>query len=387
VVPWLRAEEYNYTAYYAILATLAAARSLWTRREFRFDWATAFFAWLTVVAVAGVLLHGDVSEYVTVVVPLAATSTYMVFKHAEPNEAGEMLLVGVTVLVMVESAIGLSQTFFGQPEFALLADTLNQAPRNYLALVLPGLPQSVRQATGTFNHFNALGGLLSLTAPPLVGRWVERPGSLPRAAVALAALAATVASFSRGALLGVTVGVVILYAQRTKGSRTVLRYALVGAAATAAVLLLSERIASYWATTENLGIRARTWAAAWSVASRDPWRLALGYGLRYFDESVVGGVGGVVRLHSAPLQVALESGAAGIGLLVLAAARTWRAVLRFDSLAGLGVAAGVFGFLVHQLLDNSLFDYPAILLAAMWAVACAHFDAVREEQAASRSSE
>jgi hypothetical protein len=375
VLPFLRSSEYNYTAYYALLAALAAARALWHRRSLPLDATLAFFAWLFVASIVGFLSSGQAASYVVAVVPLAALGTYVALRYASPAGSMSLLLGGLLVMVTAQGAIGLCQTLFGVPVFPVYANLLYEFPRNYLTLLFPGLPLSVRQATGTFNHFNSLGALLSLSTPVLVGYWLDRPGRWLRAVGAVIAVGATIATFSRGGLAGVAAGVLILATQRASAGRRTIRYAVIGASVAAVGYAMADQLSRYWSATSNVGIRERTWTIAADVAMRDPWRLALGYGLGFFREDVVGGVGAVVRLHSAPLQIALETGAVGVIVAIWMVVETWRRMARSASVLQLGVAAGVIGFFVHQVVDNALLDYPGILLAALLGILGAEAEA------------
>jgi len=277
------------------------------------------------------------------------------------------LLLG---MCFIEAVLAVLQSVFGWPVFPAQLATLIRSDRNYIAYLVPGMNESVTQGSGTFYHFNALGGVLAPAVPVAFGLWMGRLRSPLRLVILLVLLAGTVATFSRGALLGSVAGILFVAFFEQSRSRRVMMLLVVCAVFVASLLALSTAT-QYYQTTENVGIRAQTWRLAVTDALERPSSLLFGYGYDYFHTVLSAGTGGDTRaikstvmpgVHSGPLQLALEFGLVGailFALWMLTASQTGLGTNR--SPLTVALLGGAVAFLFHQVLDTSMFLYPGVL--------------------------
>ena len=209
VTPAANPSDRNYMAYTAVLGVLAFLRGLPYRQGRLVDWPTSFLAWFCVSGAFTVLTLG-VPRYQVLVIPLLSLVTYSVVRSMSAEDHAHWFLNLFLVFVMVQSVLGILQSLTSWPVFGLATDALFTGPRNYFAYLIPGVSSTVTQASGTYSHFNGLSGLLSLAVPLLLGR-AKLSGYSPRTLTPFfLASVALVLTYSRGALLGTYIGILIV---------------------------------------------------------------------------------------------------------------------------------------------------------------------------------
>lgn len=195
----LRPGEYNYTAYAAVLLCIIGGISALKYRH-RIGAIDILLFWLVGSAIVATLRLQPEPLYSIMVAPLGLLGTYLLLSNAGKS-VRRLFVYGILAVMAVEASIGILQTLSGFPTFSRWDDRVFSDSRNYLAILMPGLPSQVRMATGTFQHFNGLGALLCTAVPLAFSRGQERK-SLPRVMYFLLVGVGLVCTFSRGALLG-----------------------------------------------------------------------------------------------------------------------------------------------------------------------------------------
>lgn len=363
VVMWVRPDEFNYYAYAVLLLALAGSMAA-LRSGGRFDLTLAFGVWLTLSAAYTTLVLRPSPAYALLIVPTGVVGMILLAPSAS-SAVIRSVLRGLLVFAAMQSVLGLTQTLFDVPPFTALGGAVYEDARNYLAVLIPGMSTRIRMATGTFEHFNGLGALLSIAVPVAYGSWLyERT----RTRFFLFALlfAGLIATFSRGALLGVLIGGVLIYWSDARGSRSKsLSRMLLALVGLLAVMATFGAIQEYAEATGNLTARLGAWQAALQVAVSDPVRLLFGSGYGYFGQGFLANQGQVTRLHSAPVQILAELGLIGLGAFIAGVIRPVARGLRsFDPVQNV-LAAAATAFLIHQSVDNALFGFPGLFLFAV----------------------
>lgn len=366
VMAWLRPEEFNYYAY-AIVAMLLSGMVAGLSGRMHWDRMWWFIVWLLLSAVYSTIVIGPSPLYVLLLLPLGAAGSFLLLdgKHGSNTV---VFLRALLVFAVVESLLGLAQTLFGLEPFTALGGVGYSEPRNYLAVLVPGLSSQVRMATGTFAHFNGLGGLLSLVAPIVFGAWLHE--RTPRHLFSLLAVSAgLVATFSRGALIGALIGSLLVYwsANRLAATR-VIRGAVLTLVGGLGALVLFQGVRDYAAATNNLAPRLEAWSLALQYSVTDPVKLLFGSGFGFFGSGFLGSAGVATRLHSAPVQLFAELGLVGVTLFSLAVLPRIRHGLRSLDSIQVALAAGAVAFLTHQFFDNGLFGFTGVLFFCVMAI-------------------
>ena len=250
--------------------------------------------------------------------------------------------------------------------------------------VLRGLPLhialgSIRRITAGFHDPNNLGMFFGLTLPLCYLYARSRSSSWRRplvwAGVGLGALALFF-TFSRGAVLGLLMGLALLYTMRP--DRWLLILTLSGAGI--AWLNLPHSIPQWLATTGSPVValanhdRLQMWQAAWRMISAHPF-IGVGVGTfshRYAEFKLAEDPLLASYAHNTYLQLWAVIGLNGL-LAFLALCwrgwRLWRSSQSADTtrrLVGLGCMAGVLAFLTHGLFESNLsFSKPSMLFWLM----------------------
>ncbi|MDP4195860.1 MAG: O-antigen ligase family protein [Bacteroidota bacterium] len=259
-------------------------------------------------------------------------------------------------MVIIQSILGTMQSFFGFPIFPNVTNIF-EGNRNYLAFIFPSISSLVQQGTGTFEHFNELGGLLSLTVPIIFGWWFYNK-SKTRLAILLISSLGLITTFSRGALLGSIVGISFML---ILNSNKKVMNKIVFISAFALIFIAWKYISDYYSMTQNLSIRYDTWTFAWQYASEHPLELIWGYGIYFFHNNILGLQDTITNLHSGQLQILLELGIIGITLFLSSFIATIKKAIKEKHPVSITFVSGIIGFFIHQLFDNSLFSYIATI--------------------------
>ena len=214
----------------------------------------------------------------------------------------------------------------------------------FAAGVETGLTMDFR-ATGTFEDPNAFATYLIMSVPlALLARHVAGKRLLSWHQVPI--LAGTIASFSRGALVGLAAVLIVLcfFAFRDPALRA-LRIVALLAVGVAAVFVLDGAASSVFEGSRGVSfgedVRFRLWAAAVEVWLHAP---LIGVGLGQFivsSEDLLGSAGGVLA-HNTYLSILAEGGVVGAALyLAIPAAAVVALLRRGDTTARLLLASGV----------------------------------------------
>ena len=373
----LQPAERDYFSYVAAFAMLLVLLSLAQSNAIPRTIGCLYLAYLTISGFTTVLFAGDAKGVTVLDYILTGFAIYILVHRADRTE--RRVLVGLLLAFgVIQSILAVTQVLFGSPVFPEVLPVLAVSERNYFSYVWPGATRLVTQGSGTFLHFNYLGGVLALCTPLAFGTWLAKVRSVPRLVVFIILAAGLVATFSRGALLGVLVGVVLILLLDRSHSRRAM-YVLGLCAAALGMLLAANTFAQYYETTQNVNIRVQTWQVAVNNALERPSNLLFGYGFDHFHGDVLSsGIGGrtatvestiMAALHSAYLQIALEFGVVGLVLFALwlfSVARKGLFLRRSPTTVALSGAAA--GFLCHQALDNSMFNYAGVLFVVVMAL-------------------
>lgn len=366
VMPQLRPESYNYTAYaFGFLLVVGVVTAAQSHR--RVGAIELYLVWLLASAAASTVLIHPEPSYAIMMGPVGLIGGYLALSHAAES-VKRFFLGGILALAAAEAAIGVAQTFVGEPTFAIWGDQTYAEPRNYLAVVFPFLPKEVRMATGTFEHFNALGALMCLATPLAFAVWQNRR-SVARGLLLLVISAGLICSFSRGALLGALVGVAVLHlrAPNTVLPRRV-RVPLFAVFVIIVLALTFSAVSDYVDATANTSARVEAWSVAMTHVLSDPMKLLVGAGHGFFGQGYLAERGAVASLHSAPVQVLAETGIIGFALLSFAILGASRRAYRSRRPTDLAAATAVGSMLLHQLFDNALFGIQGVLAFGLLAI-------------------
>jgi hypothetical protein len=262
--------------------------------------------------------------------------------------------------------VGLSQHYLGSPAFQGVEE-----PRDLVRLLLLGNAEPVRLANLTFDHFNSAGAYLTLLVAVLFGISLSRRSSLGLWSATLVAVVTLYLTYSRGAAIATVAGIVATTFLVVRGPwRFALTAGTAAAAAFAVILVVPRLIASDYATTMNLGVRALIWQAYLQAWSASPV-FGLGPGNGFITAQFLSPFGDQYAAHSNFLYLASDYGMMGI----LAAVYGFGAVvvrgLRMEPTHRrahpylLGAVAVVTALLVHSLVDHTLviFSYRVALFA------------------------
>ena len=215
-VVWLRPDEYNYLAY-AIVLVAAGGGAAVLHRGAHVRFMVGFTGWMILSATYSTVVLHPSPYYSLLLLPIGLLGMSLLGSDDGGARAG-VILRGLLSFAAVQSLLGLIQTLFDVPAFAALGGIVYSEPRNYLAMLLPGMSSQVRMATGTFEHFNGLGALLCLVAPIAFGGWLHSRARW-RPVLLIVVMAGLVATFSRGALLGALIGVSLVYWSETRSTK------------------------------------------------------------------------------------------------------------------------------------------------------------------------
>ncbi|HKL78248.1 MAG TPA: O-antigen ligase family protein, partial [Gammaproteobacteria bacterium] len=255
------------------------------------------------------------------------------------------------------------------------------------------------RAPGPLLNPNNLAGLFNLVLLPVLAGWLRADGARRRRVLfglSLLLFAGVVATQSRGGLIGLGLGLLVLALWGGGLRRRGWRPALGWFAAAAAIFTvmdwwsgaaLGQRVETLGAIGAQSSVHTRllTWQSAWAMVQDHPW---LGTGLgtfflyfpryRYPDD----GSGGFYA-HMDPLQFWVETGVLGpvlfYAFLTAVLVLTVRAARRVPAgsdqrLAIIGPFAGLLAVAVHTHITFHLYVLPILIaggiILARWHLAC-----------------
>ena len=308
---------------------------------------------------------------------------------------------GVAIVLAALAALLLFQAGMGLWQFALRGD----GPPHF------AIREGLYRAYGTFEQPNPFAGLMGMGAALFAGLSVGalgrgkrlRPAVLTATAgVALASLAALVASWSRGGWMGFAAAVAVMTAALFLPLRDLRRWLAAGGAlllaATGWPLLwthlpaaLRDRLIGFLAYTRFRDVRgAAVDATNYAVMERMAhWQAALGmwrdhlwlgvglgcYEAAYVDYRLLPWPNALGHAHNVYLTLLAETGLLGLAAyLLLFAALFFRLLRALPRLGGWrrGLAVGLLGawthFLVHDLVDQLLVNGMQIVVGLLLAL-------------------
>ena len=215
-----------------------------------------------------------------------------------------------------------------------------------------------------------------MATPIAFALWLEDSRRWTRFALLALLVCGSVATFSRGTLLALTLALVILLVSEYSRGRRQGSIVIVSAAVVAVTLAFNV-VTRYVEASGNISTRRSTWMFAIDNALETPSNLLFGYGFQHFQSGVLSAgdvnqtihTGVLTYLHSGGLQLLLEFGIVGLALfllwigIVLRDTKPW-----FDSFLVRGLAAATVAFFSYQMVENILIAYPGVVFVAV--VAC-----------------
>ena len=376
VISFLRPELINYNAYYTIIITMSVFFFFVKEIKFKFDALFVFFIWYIF---NGIFIRGifNIKPYYSLfILPLTAISLYTIFVYQKFDYKYEIIyffIKWLMIAVMIESLIGISQSFFSFPVFGNIVNdfdinALFVSNRNYLSYIFPSISPQVTHGSGTFSHFNGLGGLLSLTFPIFFGYWYSNKTKILRIIPLLITLLGLITTYSRGALFGVLFAFsffFLILSELTKTKKLIIILFLT----ILIVVFLSNDIEKYYMSTENLTIRKETWEIVWNYSINAPFNLIFGYGIFFFRDNILG-IGGLPKdIHSGQLEILVELGIVGFILFCKFYFQIILQTLRYrNNIIILSISAGLISFFIHQIVENSFFGYLGILMVCLMGI-------------------
>ena len=359
VIPQLKPQQVNYSVYYGLAVFAVAVVICAKARRFAFDSGAVLLAAVLVSAFV-TLLAGEAlaTDYGYVLWPLTTLAVYLLVLNSS-EDGHSWLLILILAFSLSQSVLGISQSLLHWPVFSVAAPSLFESDRGMLGYVLPGFSRMVGNGSGTYQHFNGLGGLLALALPISFGWLLENPRSFQRLLPCAILATGLLMTYSRAGWAGGTVGCILAYwASRPRASRTWIPLLSAGVLLVAASL--APYIAAYYVATQNVSSRLITWRYAVDYWLQHSERLPFGFGFGSFGQTILKqsvSLGGrtLPTIHSGFLQILLEMGIAGLilfGWFLVSTIRPF--VVRRPGWQAWALG-GIVGFLASQILDNSLF--------------------------------
>ena len=139
---------------------------------------------------------------------MGAISLYILLKYYSNENDYLLLIKAILFFALIQSLLGISQSFFGFPIFENITSVVYESGRNYLSFIFPSIGSMVRQGTGTYEHFNGLGAYLAIALPIAYGYYKSDKTTL-RLVVLGVLFLGLVTTFSRGALIGSIIGILL----------------------------------------------------------------------------------------------------------------------------------------------------------------------------------
>ncbi len=355
--PILNSQNYNYVAYITLLSFFVLLLFISIYKQIRIDSVIIYLLWFLFSILINYSLFDFRDNYSNYIFPLLALSLYIfISNHSNENMITQFLNL-LIFLAVIESILGMSQSLFGFPYFSN-ASEIFQSDRNYLAYLIPSISSFVTQGTGTFEHFNGLGGLLSLVFPYIFGWWYSKKNN-SRLFIMLIVFGGLFMTYSRGALIGSIVGIFYIIYMSPNRNKNI--WKMIVFISIIVIFVFWNVINDYYNATENYSVRDYAWTVATSIALENPSKLLWGYGMYYFQNNVMGFYGTITSLHSGQLQIFLELGLIGIMLFLIS---FWEAIknsITDKNILSISLAGGVLSFFTHQLFDNSMFNEIAVV--------------------------
>jgi len=245
-------------------------------------------------------------------------------------------------------------------------------------------PVSGQRLTASFPNPNGFGGWLIVVMFIILGLFLTRqprkfmPRRLGLGILACVLLLLIGLTYSRGAWIGFLVGLIIVFAYKVFRSSKrvrVLSALLIIVLVIGIFFLLPSAIKGRIESVGTIGgsglVRLKLWQEALGIIKDFP---LFGAGLNTYmavslKYSIPGGGNGMSYAHNSYLQMAAETGLAGLVCFLWILVRFFRLEFRALSLRdsplwgySLGLLAGISAFLVHSFFDCNLYSLPLVTL-------------------------
>lgn len=366
VVPVFRPQDNNFYLYAALMLLVVGIKAA-ARSARGVGLIGVFVIWFLGMGIYSTIVLKPVPLYQHLTLPLGALGVYMVLSYGE-QVSKRVFFRGFLIWSGIEAGIGLLQATVNLPLQSWSSQVYGEA-RNYIGYIVPGISTRVRMSTGTFDHFNLLAALLSMALPIALVMWLEKKSMARGLYLALIA-AGLVSTFSRGGFLGGCVGALLVYLALPRHS--ILHHLRIWVGVLGAIvsaIVLEQAIAEYVSATQNAIVRVATWSRAISYSLQDPFRLVFGSGLGYYTDAFLRLQAGVAaQLHSAPIELLVETGVVGLALGTVIFVGVCVRGLRSKVPSSIGLGGALAAFMVSQLFDNAFFTMTGVVVVGLLTV-------------------
>jgi len=195
---------------------------------------------------------------------------YLTSSYIKTTKHLYWILAILLICALLESILGILQhcspNFYVTPADGS-RDPHRLMPREYFGYIFPFISRYVREARGTFGHFNTLGNMLSLFAPLTFALSLIRETTIIRKMffwlINLIIFFGLYFSYSRGSLSGVLIGLILIILLLTKKRRNkeikIATVLLLIPLSLFVVYSLTGFFNVYYENTQNLTIRLSFW--------------------------------------------------------------------------------------------------------------------------------
>ncbi len=310
---------------------------------------------------------------IEIVVPVAI---FFIIAFYTRNWNRVIYIIAILLICAVsEATLGILQHFsegFYITPTNIPRDSYSIYPREYLGYILPFISRYVREARGTFGQLNGLGNFLTFFTPLVfaIALVQEKKFNIKRIFfwfVGVNIFLGLYFTYSRGSLIGVLIGLLIIFLL-IKKRRLKIIILLLGIALLLIVwyqsIPIADNISEYWHSTQNLKIRIIIWNDTLSHIMRSPSTILVGY--HYFGstdyKSIYQKYNWIPGGHNAYLSIWEAKGLVGlfliISMLILSMKGLYLAYKEVDNAyikhICLGLLAGLIAFSISQVFDHKL---------------------------------
>lgn len=355
-------------AFIILLFPLLVVRKLMGKEIFHFDLLSFFILYFFISCISLPIYQNSQIDFLTYFLkPLAYYLMYFILINTSNKSSYLMCMKAVLFIGTVEGIIATTQVWFEFPAYKHLIDAPNglmSDNRNYLSIF--GAAKKTIQASGTFMHFNGLGGFMDICAPLAYGVWRYYRTTFWFVIFAIIFYGGII-TFSRGCLISMSVSIFLVYVCMAKNSLFVLTRTLsIGAVL---YILALPAITAYATESNNADVRSDTWDYAIDYAKKTPINMIFGHGYSYFRTYVLDKNAApevllhpklmMKDMHSAHVQLILEQGIVGSLMFYTAIIATCVYFVRSKNHWGYTGFGVVIAFVIGNLFEHMLFSLHA----------------------------
>lgn len=383
-----QSDKINYSVYYKLyflmIYILILIKKFLYQERFVVNSLTLYCVYYLVSAF--ILKGGSylASHYTVALFPLSLLGFYSIMLFG-PKMEERFFLTLCTILItigLVQSGIGMSQVFTGQPDFGMHDDEegLQATSRNWIAYLIPGMSADTVLASGSYDHFNTLGAFLTMLTPIAFCLWKHYKKNI-WALIFIIHYIGVICTFSRGALMSTTAAVAIVYFRAA--SHKILQIYLVIFLGTVGILVLASTLTKYAEETGNAAGRYETWMYSLKHGFKRPIRLVFGYGIFHYKEKVIYAKTTVIitedneriynNIHSIYVQMFLELGVVGLGLYLFSLFSIIKRCIVKNTIWSYGLIGTIVGYTITQAFDHSYFAGSGLMLFAIIGMMTSYF--------------